>query len=196
MAPEPYSLVLALFWPDYHCQWLQIYQAGLRFYFALSDSCWLGKYCSSCFTRKKEGAVWHGLLQIAVAIGYQLAQPNQWCAPVNIVIISLGSYQLWLPVFTEWPICFIGKIMSRGGLRYLFDAVLYVGIGLTSILSPATDGHLQFWFGNLFDDAGNVQYRDGLFFDNDRENIGCVGKFVLTYLLFCSLYSSRKSGAL
>ena len=45
------------------------------------------------FTRKKEGAVWHSLLQIAVAMG--ISWLNRISdVPVNIVIISLGSYQI------------------------------------------------------------------------------------------------------
>ena len=121
------------------------------------------------FTRKKAGAVWHSLLQIAVAIG--ISWLNRISdVPVNIVIISLGSYQLLTAGIYGVTYLLYRQNHVKGGLRYLFDTILYGGIGLTSILSPATDGHLQFLIlGIYLMMLGMSNIRDGLFFDNDRE---------------------------
>ena len=121
------------------------------------------------FTHKKEGAVWHSLLQIAVAMG--ISWLNRISdVPVNIVIISLGSYQLLTAGIYGVTYLLYRQNHVKGGLRYLFDTVLYGGIGLTSILSPATDGHLQFLIlGIYLMMLGMSNIRDGLFFDNDRE---------------------------
>lgn len=121
------------------------------------------------FTHKKEGAVWHSLLQIAVAMG--ISWLNRISdVPVNIVIISLGSYQILTATIYGVTYLLYRQNHVKGGLRYLFDTVLYGGIGLTSILSPATDGHLQFLIlGIYLMMLGMSNIRDGLFFDNDRE---------------------------
>ena len=71
------------------------------------------------FTRKKEGTVWPSLLQITFAMG--ISWLNRISdVPVNIVIISLGSYQLLTAGIYGVTYLLYRQNHVKGGLRYLF----------------------------------------------------------------------------
>ena len=58
----------------------------------------------------------------------------------------------------------------KGGFRYLFDTLLYGGIGLTTVFSPSTDGRMQFLIVGIYLILlGFSNVRDGLMFNTDVE---------------------------
>ena len=121
------------------------------------------------FTRKREGSLWHSCLQLAAAL--LLAWLNRVSdLPVNIIIIVLGIYQIMTAAIYGITYLLYRQNSVKGGFRYLFDTLLYGGIGLTSVLSPTTDGRLQFLIMGIYlIMLGISNMRDGLFFDVDRE---------------------------
>lgn len=90
--------------------------------------------------------------------------------PVNIVIIILGCYQLCTAAIYGITYLLYRQNKLKGGFRYLFDTLLYGGIGLTTVFSPSTDGRMQFLIVGIYLILlGFSNVRDGLMFNTDVE---------------------------
>ena len=90
--------------------------------------------------------------------------------PVNIVIIILGCYQLCTAAIYGITYLLYRQNKLKGGFRYLFDTLLYSGIGLTTVFSPSTDGRMQFLIVGIYLILlGFSNVRDGLMFNTDVE---------------------------
>lgn len=90
--------------------------------------------------------------------------------PVNIVIIILGCYQLCTAAIYGITYLLYRQNKLKGGFRYLFDTLLYGGIGLTPVFSPSTDGRMQFLIVGIYLILlGFSNVRDSLMFNTDVE---------------------------
>ncbi|BAM22831.1 hypothetical protein HMPREF1109_1005 [Streptococcus intermedius SK54 = ATCC 27335] len=101
--------------------------------------------------------------------------------PVNIVIIILGCYQLCTAAVYGITYFLYRQNKLKGSFRYLFDTLVYGGIGLTTVFSPGKDGRMQFLivgiylillgFSNVRDGAFSIQIWRKSSFDVISESI-------------------------
>ena len=90
--------------------------------------------------------------------------------PVNIVIIILGCYQLCTAAVYGITYFLYRQNKLKGSFRYLFDTLVYGGIGLTTVFSPGKDGRMQFLIVGIYLILlGFSNVRDGAFFNTDLE---------------------------
>ena len=91
--------------------------------------------------------------------------------PLHFIVVILGCYQLFMAGIYGVTYTLFRQSKIKGGGRFLFDALLYGPLGLSSIISPGdVDGELQFLFlGAYLISLGFSNIRDGLFFDNERD---------------------------
>ena len=90
--------------------------------------------------------------------------------PVNIVIIILGCYELCTAAVYGITYFLYRQNKLKGSFRYLFDTLVYGGIGLTTVFSPGKDGRMQFLIVGIYLILlGFSNVRDGAFFNTDLE---------------------------
>ena len=91
--------------------------------------------------------------------------------PINILVILLGIYQLFMAGVSGITYWMFRKNKVEGGGRFLFDAIWNAAVGIGAIMSPSGfDGEFIFLIIAIYlISLGISNIRDGLFFDNDRD---------------------------
>lgn len=119
--------------------------------------------------RRKEISITSSFWRIFVGIGLDLL--NDFTSlPLNTLLILLGCYQLFMAAIYGVTFVLFRQNKIKGSWRFLFDTLLYGGIGISTIIAPNADSDLQFLFLGIYLIAlGISNLRDGLFFDNDKD---------------------------
>ena len=117
--------------------------------------------------RRKEISITSSFWRIFVGIGLDLLN-DFTTLPLNTILLLLGCYQLFMAGVYGVTFILFKQSKVKGGGRFLFDALFYGLIGISTIIAPSTDGDIQFLFlGIYLITLGISNLRDGLFFDND-----------------------------
>lgn len=161
------ALLMGIFTLIWGSQWAQFIISSIALYFMGTS---LINLFLRFFMKRKEIIALPNLLRFILALSLFLVN-ELTSLPLNLFVIILGIYQLFnagIYAVTYWMFR-TNKV--KGGGRFLFDAIWNGGIGLGAILSPGgLDGEFLFLIIAIYlISLGVSNLRDGLFFDNERD---------------------------